>query len=135
MKLLIKFFKRLINSSRLKFLFFGASNLVIAQIILGILLLYSPIFFATFVSYVIQSLLNYITYSKYVFRFKNISLKRNLLIYCLYSIFIWIFYSSVIYFIHIIFGPSKNIVAILLLPIFIPFTYLLQKNIIFRSDF
>ena len=125
-----KLLKKSVIDQKFKFLIFGSLNLIIAQIILGILLFYLPIFLATFISIFIQISLNYLTYSKYVFKSKKKSLKSNLLIYYLYSIFIWLLYSSLIYCLDKFLYINKNTIAILILPIFIPFTYLFQKSII-----
>ena len=125
-----KVLKKILIDPKIKFLIFGSLNLIIAQIILGILLFYLPIFLATFISIFVQISLNYLTYSKYVFKSKKKSSKGNLLIYYLYSIFIWLLYSSLIYCLDKFLYLNKNTIAILVLPIFIPFTYLFQKSII-----
>lgn len=124
----------MIFDPKIKFLFFGSLNLIIAQIILGILLFYGPIFFATFISNAVQIFLNYTTYSKYVFKFKKLS-KRSLVIYYLYAIFLWFLYSALIFLLNNIFDINKNVIAILVLPVIIPFTYLFQKNILFKNDY
>ena len=125
-----KALKKILIDPKIKFLIFGSLNLIIAQIILGILLFYLPIFLATFISIFVQISLNYLTYSKYVFKSKKKSSKGNLLIYYLYSIFMWLLYSSLIYCLDKFLYLNKNTIAILVLPIFIPFTYLFQKSII-----
>ena len=130
MKLISKWLKRFKKDSKIMFLFFGSLNLIIAQIILGILLLFAPIFVATFFSLIINISLNYKTYPKYVFKSNYRLSRQNLAAYYIYSIFIWIFYSSLIYFINIIFYINKNLIAILILPVLIPFTYLFQKKIL-----
>ena len=133
MKSKSNFFKKIIVDPKIKFLLFGSLNLIIAQIILGIFLFFGPIFLATFISTVVQIFLNYISYSKYVFKSKKKLSKKNLFNYYLYAIIIWFLYSYLIYFLNLISDVNKNVIAILLLPIIIPFTYLFQKNILFRN--
>ena len=133
MKSKSNFFKKIIVDPKIKFLLFGSLNLIIAQIILGIFLFFGPIFLATFISTIVQIFLNYTSYSKYVFKSKKNISKKNLFNYYVYAIIIWFLYSYLIYFLNLISDVNKNVIAILLLPIIIPFTYLFQKNILFRS--
>ena len=65
--------------------------------------------------------------------FKKKYSSKNFILYSFYAIFIWIINWFTIYFINFYFNINKNLIAILILPILVIFSYLVQKNIIFKN--
>ena len=127
-------FLTLIDKTKSKFLFLGTLNFLITQIILGINLLFLPIYMATFISQAINLVIGYYLYSTYVFDFKRRNSNKNFILYLTYAILIWLMNWFTIYFINLFFHINKNIIAILVLPFLVVFSYLVQKNIIFRKN-
>ncbi len=121
------------NKTKSKFLFFGILNFLITQIILGLTLLFLPVYIATFLSQTTNVVIGYFIYSKFVFDFKNNYSSKNFILYSSYAIFIWLINWFTIYFINIYFNINKNLIAILILPILVVFSYLVQKNVIFKN--
>lgn len=119
------------NKTKSKFLFFGILNFLITQIILGLTLLFFPIYFATFISQTTNVGIGYFIYSRFVFDFKKYS-SENFILYSSYAIFIWLVNWFTIYFINFYFNINKNLIAILILPLLVVFSYLVQKHIIFK---
>ena len=134
---LMDFFERYLfnlrNKTKSKFLFFGIINFLITQIILGLTLLFLPVYVATFISQTTNVFIGYFIYSRYVFDFKKKYSSKNFILYSYYAIFIWIINWFTIYFINFYFNINKNLIAILILPILVIFSYLVQKNIIFKN--
>ncbi len=120
------------NKTKSKFLFFGILNFLITQIILGLTLLFFPIYFATFISQTTNVGIGYFIYSRFVFDFKKKYSSENFILYSSYAIFIWLVNWFTIYFINFYFNINKNLIAILILPILVVFSYLVQKHIIFK---
>ncbi len=120
------------NKTKSNFLFFGILNFLITQIILGLTLLFFPIYFATFISQTTNVGIGYFIYSRFVFDFKKKYSSENFILYSSYAIFIWLVNWFTIYFINFYFNINKNLIAILILPILVVFSYLVQKHIIFK---
>ena len=132
---LMEFFERYLlnlrNKTKSKFLFFGILNFLITQIILALSLLLLPVYIATFISQTTNVLIGYYVYSRFVFNFKKNYSSKNFILYISYAILIWLINWFAIYFININFNINKNLIAILVLPFLVIFSYLVQKNIIF----
>ena len=128
-----RYFFNFKNKTKIKFLFFGILNFLITQIILGLGLLLIPIYLATFISQITNFIIGYYLYSRFVFDFKKKYLSKNFILYLSYAILIWLINWLTIYFININFNINKNLIAILLIPFLVVFSYLVQKNIIFKG--
>ena len=63
------------NKTKSKFLFFGILNFLITQIILGLTLLFLPVYIATFLSQTTNVVIGYFIYSRFVFDFKKTPFK------------------------------------------------------------
>jgi len=121
------------NKAKSKFLFFGVLNFLITQIVLGLSLLILPIYLSTFISQTTNVIIGYYLYSKFVFDFRKKYASKNFILYLSYAILIWIINWLTIYFVNINLNINKNLIAILVLPFLVIFSYLVQKNIIFKS--
>ena len=128
-----RYFFNFKNKTKIKFLFFGILNFLITQIILGLGLLLIPIYLATFISQITNFIIGYYLYSRFVFDFKKKYLSKNFILYLSYAILIWLINWLTIYFINSNFNINKNLIAILLIPFLVVFSYLVQKNIIFKG--
>ena len=115
-----------------RFLIFGIANFISTQFILGLMLLFYPVYISTFISQIINVVTGYYLYSKYVFSFKKRSSPKSLILYIFYAILIWLINWFFIYFISLYFNINKNISAIIILPLFVLLSYSVQKNIIFK---
>ncbi len=135
MNFILRLFSKLRFDTKTRFLFFGSLNFLFRQIVLGILLLVGPIFIATFVSEFLNVCIGYKIYSRYVFKSKSKFSKRYFGLFTLFSLIIWILNFSVIYLLNINFGINKNIVAILILPIWVTVSYFFQKRFIFSHKY
>ena len=124
-------FNKLRVDTKTRFLLFGSLIFLIRQLILAILLIISPVFFATFFSEFLNVCLGYKIYSRYVFKPKNKLSRRYFVLFTLFSILIWLLNFSFIYLLNKNFGLNKNIIAVLILPIWVIFSYFFQKRIIF----
>lgn len=133
MNFLFKFLRKFIVHTKNRFLFFGSLNFLITQIILGIMLLLFPVFVSTLSSQIFNVSLGYFIYSRYVFKVKNKFWKSNFSLFCLNALFIWLLNFSIIYNLNKFFNINKNIIAILLVPLLASYSYLFQKNIIFKK--
>ena len=127
----IFFHKRFKTSKR--FAIFGLFNFFATQIILGLMLLFFPVYIATFFSQFMNIVIGYYVYSKYVFSFKKKYSSKSIILYLSYAILIWLINRFLIYFISLNFYINKNISAILILPLLVLLSYLVQKNIIFKD--
>ena len=121
------------NKTKSKFLFFGVLNFLITQIVLGLSLLILPIYLSTFISQTTNVVIGYYVYSKFVFDFRKKFSSKNFILYLSYAILIWIINWLTIYFVNINLNINKNLIAIIDLPFLVIFSYLVQKNIIFKS--
>tara|TARA_B100000579_G_C22765328_1_gene821111 strand:- start:73 stop:465 length:393 start_codon:yes stop_codon:yes gene_type:complete len=120
------------NKEKRKFLFFGILNVLITNIFLQFLLLILPIIFATLLSQLINLCLGLYLYGKKVFGIKRIE-SLTIVKYSLLSIILWNINWITIEF---LFGilKSKNISALIALPIIGIISYLLQRNFIFIRE-
>ena len=126
--------KRNLNTknTKTKFLVFGTINIIITQIILAICLLFLDVSISTLISQFANVLVGYNLYSRYVFNYRKI-FSNSIFFYIIFSIFTWHLNWFLIYSINFHYGLNKNLIAILVLPILVLFSYFFQRNIIFNK--
>lgn len=129
---MIKFKLILLNKRRLYFLLIGIANVFITNLFLQIFLIYYPISISTLISQHINILLGLYFYGKYVFKVKKLK-KRNILRYLFVSYILWIANWFSINLIFTSFGFSKNLSALVVLPVLALISYLSQKLFIFKN--
>ena len=111
------------------FLFFGLINFFITNLFLQISLLIIPIFFATVLSQIINTLIGYYLYGKKVFKLNQL----NFVVFRKYfssALILWVLNFSFIQIFSYL-GYNKNLTAILLIPFLVIFSYLMQKKYVF----
>ncbi len=112
------------------FLFFGIFNFLITNIILQILLIITPTFFATVLSQIVNLFIGYFLYGKKVFQFKNLN-KFVFKKYLLQALILWILnFAFIQSFFNI--GVNKNVTAILIVPLLVAISYCSQKYFVFK---
>ena len=118
------------NGEKRLFLMFGIFNLFISNLILQILLLLIPTFFATVISQIVNLILGFFVYGKKVFRFNNLN-KLVLEKYIILASFLWLLnFCTIQSFFYI--GVNKNLTAISIIPFLVLISYLSQKYFVFR---
>ena len=134
------YLKKRINKLRIiygyekfRFLFYGTINTIFSNIILHLFLLISSIAFATFLSQFTNLLIGFFLYSKKVFNIKNFS-KNQLYLYCLLAIISWKLNFILIIFLKNKIDISRNLAAIIILPILAIWSYFIQKIFIFKKN-
>lgn len=120
------------SKSFLNFLFFGLINLFFTNLILQISLLYLPIWLCTLLSQIINLLIGFYLYGKFVFK-KNTKSLKNFFKYLLIAIFSWILNTTLIYILSIMIGYSENFAAIIVIPILVVYSFLAQKYFVFKK--
>ncbi len=126
------FFKKilLLNKKEL-FIFYGLLNTLLTNLVLQISLLFLSTIISTFLTQVFNLNFGYYLYTKKVFKVKII--KRNQFInYSIMNFLIWnINWFSIDKITAL--GISKNIAALLILPLLALISYICQNYIIFKS--
>ena len=119
-----------IKGQKKLFLVFGIFNFLITNIVLQILLLIIPTFFATVLSQIINLLIGYFLYGRKVFQFKNLN-KLVFKKYLLQAVILWILNFA---FIQCFFnmGVNKNVTAILVVPLLVAISYYSQRYFVFK---
>ena len=125
-------FNFLLNKKQL-FIFYGLINTIFTNLLLQILLIFLSTVFSTFISQIFNLNFGYYLYTKKVFKVKII--KRNQFIN--YSIMNFLIWNINWFFIDIInkIGFSKNLAALLIIPLLALVSYLCQNYIIFKRKF
>ena len=119
-----------IKGQKKLFLVFGIFNFLITNIVLQILLLIIPTFFATVLSQIVNLLIGYFLYGRKVFQFKNLN-KLVFKKYLLQALILWILnFAFIQSFFNI--GVKKNITAILIVPLLVVISYCSQKYFVFK---
>lgn len=96
------------------------------------MLLISEISIATLISQTMNMTIGYLLYGKKVFKIKKYSI-HSLKKYVILAIFLWIMnWISIDQITNI--GLSKNLSAIIVLPILVTFSFLGQKLFVFKSN-
>ena len=126
-------FRYLYRYEKFRFLFYGFINTVLSNIILQILLVISSVSLATFLSQFSNLLVGFYLYGMKVFNIKKFS-SHKLYIYCLLAFISWQLNFILIIFLNEKINISKNLSAILVLPILATWSYLIQKIFIFNKN-
>ena len=117
------------------FLTAGLINVLITNLFLQ-LFLKIEIFstsFSTFLSQMINMIVGYILYSKGIFKIKKIIVPNLLIKYTALMLTLWFFnYKGIIYLTT--FSISKNIAALLLVPLLASFSFLIQRFWVFKNS-
>ena len=114
------------------FLFLGSINFILTNIFLQFFLLHLPIIAATFLSQIINISLGYFLYSYFVFNVKKVSF-GTILKYLILAFISWQLNSFLIHKISTNFFISKNMAALLIIPLLTFFSYFSQKYLIFKN--
>ncbi len=119
-----------INKQKKLFLFFGFLNFLITNAVLQISLLFTPIFFSTILSQMINLLIGYYLYGKKVFKLNKLT---NLVFrkYFVLAFIIWILNFSIIRLFFFL-GVNKNISALFVIPLLVMISYFFQKRYVFK---
>ena len=117
------------NNKKVLFLIYGLVNVLITNLLLQILLLYFPIFFATLISQIFNLNFGFYIYGLKVFKVKFLG-KKIYLKYFFLHLLIWILNWFLIDFIYS-FNISKNLAALFVVPFLALISYVYQKNIVF----
>ena len=121
------------KSEKFRFLIYGAINTLTTNIILQFFLLISSVPIATFISQGSNLLIGFFLYGKRVFKIKVLT-KNKLLLYFFLAIVSWQINTFLILFLSSKIDLSKNLSAILILPILAVWSYLMQKFFIFNEN-
>ena len=114
-----------------KFLFYGILNFAITNIILQILLLFINVWSSAILSQIINSLIGYRLYGRYVFKVNTF--KNSLFLkYILLAFFTYVLNAKLIILISTNFVISKNLAAFTLVPFLASFRLFL-KNFFFKQ--
>ena len=114
------------------FLFFGIINFTITNIILQILLLFLNVWTSAILSQIINTLIGYQLYSRYVFRINNYR-RSFYLKYISFAFIIYILNANLIILLSSIFSISNNLSALILVPFLTLFSFIFQKFLIFKK--
>ena len=115
-----------------KFFIFGCLNFFITNIILQWLLIISTAYFATFVSQIVNFLIGYFLYSKFVF-IVRLREKSFFFRYLFLAILSWNINFISINFLSIQFSVSKNLAALIMIPLLTIFSFVVQKYYVFAK--
>ena len=115
-----------------KFIFYGALNFLITNLVLQLLLLLNNVWLATFLSQITNFLIGFKLYGKYVFKVKK--LKGHIFRkYLLFAFFAFILNSKLIIYISTSYSISKNLASAIILPFLTLLSFLTQKFLIFKE--
>ena len=113
------------------FLILGIFNFSITNATLQILLIFSPIWISTFLSQILNLIVGYFAYGKYVFK-NQLTPRKNFLKYIILAIFSWYLNSIMILFLMKNGQLSPNIAALINIPILTALSFFGQKYYVFR---
>lgn len=119
-----------INKQKKLFIVFGFLNFLITNVVLQISLLFTPIFFSTILSQMINLLIGYYLYGKKVFKLNKLT---NLVFrkYFLLAFILWILNFRIIRLFFYL-GVNKNISALFVVPLLVMISYFFQKRYVFK---
>ena len=126
---MIKIFKK---GRKRKFLIYGFFNFLITIIFLQLFLFLFPVGISTSLSQIINFSLGYIIYGKKVFKVEKLR-KQSASKYFLLAIFLWITNWYGINIINI-FIESRNISALIMVPMQVLISYSGQRFFVFKKD-
>jgi len=114
-----------------RFIIYGSLNVLISNIVLQLLLFFIPTGIATLISQVVNMVLGFILYGTKVFLVESLN-KHSAIRYCLLATSLWIlnWYGINIISQH---GTSRNIAALILIPILAVYSYISQKFVVFSK--
>jgi putative flippase GtrA len=119
----------MLRGQKRRFLLLGGMNALITNLALQLMLLVAPIVIATFFSQVINMILGYLLYGKLVFNVSERSV-RTLLAFACVSLFVWCLnWFGILALVSL--GFTKNLGALILVPLLPIASYLLQKYLVF----
>ena len=134
MQIIIRFkkdYSRFYKYEKIRFLIFGIFNTFTTNILLQIFLIIMPISLATFFSQGYNLLIGYYLYKYKVFRVSVVS-RKKIIFYVILAFSSWQINWILISYISNILNVSRNISAIIVLPIIAIWSYLIQKLFIFN---
>ena len=114
-----------------RFLGYGALNVLATNLVLQGLLLVLGTGLATFLSQLLNVGLGFVLYGKRVFRVERLQ-KRSALSYALMALGLWWCYWAGIS-LQAGWGLSRNLAALLLIPVLAALSYTVQKLVVFRQ--
>ena len=117
------------NNKKVLFLIYGLVNVLLTNLLLQILLLFYPIFFATLLSQIFNLNFGFYIYGLKVFKVKFLG-KKIYLKYLFLHLLIWILNWFLINLLYS-FNISKNLAALFVVPFLALISYIYQKNIVF----
>ena len=127
----MKFSRRFVIKGEKKlFLIFGILNFLITNIVLQISLLILPIYLSTVISQIINFSLGIYLYGKKVFKVERITLKI-VSKYLMLAFIMW-YLNFILISTLFNFGLNKNIAAIIIIPMLVIVSYIVQNKIVFR---
>ena len=114
-----------------KFLFYGALNFFITNTVLQLLLFFSNVWLATLLSQIINLLIGFVLYGKYVFKVNK--LKESIFIkYLIFAFFAFVLNAKLIIYFSITYEISKNLASAILVPFLTSISFIIQKFLIFK---
>ena len=113
-----------------RFLLFGSLNVLVTNACLQVLLRIIPIGAATLFSQLINLLLGFVLYGKYVFRVNRLT-RRSAVLYAIASAIIWLVNWGGILFLarH---GVQRNLAALVMMPVLPLISYGMQRRFVFQ---
>ena len=114
-----------------RFLGYGALNVLATNVVLQGLLLVMGTGLATFLSQLLNVGLGFVLYGKRVFRVERLQ-KRSALSYALMALFLWWCNWAGIDWLAGL-GLTRNLAALMLIPVLAALSYAVQKLVIFRQ--
>ena len=117
------------NNKKVLFLIYGLVNVLLTNLLLQILLLFFPIFFATLLGQIFNLNFGFYIYGLKVFKVKFLG-KKIYLKYLFLHLLIWILNWFLINLLYS-FNISKNLAALFVVPFLALISYIYQKNIVF----
>ena len=114
-----------------RFLGYGALNVLATNLVLQGLLLVMGTGLATFLSQLLNVGLGFVLYGKRVFRVERLK-KRSALSYALMALLLWWCNWAGIDWLAAL-GLTRNVAALMLIPVLAALSYTVQKLVIFRQ--
>lgn len=114
-----------------RFLGYGTLNVLITNLVLQLLLLVAGTGLATLLSQVVNVSLGFLLYGKKVFRVEKLQ-KRSAFSYLVLALLLWWANWAGIQALASL-GLSRNLAALLLIPVLAAVSYSLQKLVVFRQ--
>ena len=121
---------KILNQGK-NFVKFGIINFLITNIVLQLLLLFSSVWFSTFISQMTNFIIGYNLYGRHVFKVRN---KRiDFIKYLIFAFLIFFLNAKLIIILSGKYLISKNLASIFVVPFLVVLSFIIQKYIIFKS--